>query len=122
MSAEFKDNHHGCYDRASWRLLEFTRRIREHPGMILHGIERPIHVGAHKEIGPVAPPGRTLAIIALAHLNALGVQDGREGFVLQADFLWYLSNEDTRLGEEAYMQANHLEQQIEYFGLRKAAA
>lgn len=122
MNRDRFDNHHGQWDARRWRMEAFTRRIREHPGMILHGVWRPTHEKAHREIPPVQPPGRTLAILALSHLNGLSVRDGREGFVLQADFLWHLSNEDSEFGNEAYIQAQHLEHQIEFFGLRSDVA
>lgn len=90
--------------------------------MIVHGLYIPTHNRLHQEIGPIKPPSRLLANVALNHLLSLDVTDGREGAILQADYLWQVARQDSELGNEAYAYAQHLDWQIEFLGLGKEAA
>lgn len=117
-----ENDHHLNWNKRQWTMDSFTRRIREHPGMIVHGLYVPTHNRLHSEIGPINPPSRDLAIIALTHLISLDITDGREGAIIQADYLWHLAQQDTEIGDEAYKQATHLDYQIEFLGLGKEAA
>ena len=118
---QFND-HHGWYNRKDFCYEEVTRKMREHPGSIIHGLHIAVHNRLHREIGPVVPPSRLLANIALNHLRSIDVSDGREGFILQADYLWGIAQQDTELGDEAYRLATHLDHQIQFLGLGKEAA
>lgn len=115
--AEQYNDHHLNFARREWVLNEFARKIRQHPGMIVHGLHVPKHNRLHQEIPPISPPSRLLATVALTHLNACNVKDGREGAVLQANYLWHLAGQDTELGDEAYKYAQHLDWQIDFLGL-----
>lgn len=116
------NDHHLNWEKRQWTMQGFTRRIREHPGMIVHGLYIPTHNRLHQEIGPIKPPSRLLANVALNHLLSLDVTDGREGAILQADYLWQVARQDSELGNEAYAYAQHLDWQIEFLGLGKEAA
>jgi len=116
------NDHHMFWEKRQWAMQGFTRRIREHPGMIVHGLYIPTHNRLHQEIGPIKPPSQLLANVALNHLRSLDVTDGREGAILQADYLWGVAEQDSELGDEAYKYAQHLEWQIEFLQLGKEAA
>jgi hypothetical protein len=90
--------------------------------MIVHNLYIPTHNRLHQEIGPIDPPTRNLAVVALTHLMSLDVEDGREGAIIQANYLWHLAQQDTELGDEAYKQATHLDYQIEFLNLGKEVA
>jgi hypothetical protein len=81
-----------------------------------------LHDELHHEIKPVTPPYRTLGIVALGHLNGLESADPLRVVTWHADFLWSLAEADTRMGHEALKQAEHLEKQIEFLGLRHEIA
>jgi hypothetical protein len=53
---------------------------------------------------------------------SLEIDDGREGAIIQADYLWGIAQQDSELGDEAYKYAQHLEWQIDFLGLGKEAA
>lgn len=114
--------HHLNWNKREWAMLGFARRIREHPGMIVHDLYIPTHNRLHQEIGPIKPPSALLGGIALSHLNSVDISDGREGAIIQADYLWKIAQQDSELGDEAYKYAQHLEWQIEFLGLGKEAA
>lgn len=118
---QFND-HHLNWNKREWMMYDFARRIRQHPGMIVHGLYIPTHNRLHQEIPPIAPPSKLLATVALTHLVACEVTDGREGAILQANYLWHLAGQDTPLGDEAYKYAQHLDWQIDFLGLGKEAA
>jgi hypothetical protein len=116
------NDHHLNWEKRQWRMFGFARRIREHPGMIVHGLYIPTHNRLHQEIPPIAPPSALLGGISLTHLMSIDVDDGRDGAILQADYLWKIAQQDTELGDEAYKYAQHLDWQIEFLGLGKEAA
>lgn len=116
------NDHHLNWEKRQWNMMGFARRIRQHPGMIVHGLYIPTHNRLHQEIPPIKPPSQVLANIALNHLMSLDVSDGREGAILQADYLWHLAGQDTDLGGEAYNYAQHLDWQIDFLGLGREAA
>lgn len=121
MKYQYND-HHVNWEKRQWQMHDFARRIREHPGMIIHGLYIPTHNRLHQEIGPIKPPSRRLGLAALSHLRTLDVDDGREGVLLQKDYLWRLAEQDSELGDEAYHYAQHLEWQAEFLGLGREAA
>jgi hypothetical protein len=118
---QFND-HHFWWNRREFVLQQATRRMRENPGSIIHGLHIAVHNRLHDEIGPIKPPSQLLANIALNHILAINVNDGREGALLQADYLWKIAQQDSELGDEAYKYAQHLEWQIDFLELGKEAA
>lgn len=112
------NKHHLRFERAHWVYQEFSRKVRQHPGMILHNVSIEEHRGLHKEVQGIRPVTKTLAIISLSHLMSMNTQDARQAAVPHADFLAYIGEDDTKLGEEARAHADHLNQQIDYFNLR----
>jgi hypothetical protein len=90
--------------------------------MIIHGLYIPTHNRLHQEIPPIKPPSQQLGQLAISHLRGLDVTDGREGAIVQADYLWHLASQDDEVGDEAYQYAQHLEWQIDFLGLGKEAA
>lgn len=121
MRQQYND-HHLNYNRRDWTMHRIARKIREHPGMIVHKLYIPTHNRLHQEIGPIKPPSEELGLIVLSHLRQLDISDGREGALLHADHLWELSKEDSELGDEAYKYARHMEDQIEFLQLGKEVA
>jgi hypothetical protein len=115
------NKHHLNWCRSQWYRDGISKRIREHPGMIIP-MRIEDHNALHKEIQPIKPPFRDLGVIALAHLHALDSTDPKFVIPLQADYLWYMAEADTQLGHEAFKYADHLEQQIAFIGLRRARA
>lgn len=116
------NDHHLNWEKRQWNMFGFARRIRNHPGMIVHGLYIPTHNRLHQEIPPIAPPSALLGGIALSHLMSLNIEDGREGAIIQADYLWQVARQDSELGDEAYRYAQHLDWQIDFLGLGKEAA
>lgn len=116
------NKHHLCFERKAWEREQFSRKIRQHPGMIIP-LYIPTHNALHREIGPIQPPYRTLGLVALAHLYSLDSTDPYYVIPTQADYLWSLTEkENGQLGDEAYKYAIHLEDQIQFLGLRQEAA
>ena len=115
------NNHHFRWNRAWWESEHYARRIRQFGGMILRLPIVP-HNELHEEIPPIKPPYRNLGLIELNHLHSLETVDPLVVIPWHADFLWQLAEEDSRIGHEAFKQADHLEQQIAFLGLRNAIA
>ena len=115
------NNHHLNWNKTWWERDQFSRRIRQHPGMIIR-LPIKLHDELHHEIPPAMPPHRTLGIVALGHLNGLESADPLKVVTWHTDFLWHLAEADSRLGHEALKQAEHLERQIGFLGLRYGEA
>lgn len=115
------NKHHTSWCKNQWYKDGVSKRIREHPGMIIP-LPIPLHNELHREIRPIAPPIRDLGLVALSHLQALGSTDPKFVLPLQADYLWYIAEADTQIGHEAFKYADHLEQQLAFLGLRTETA
>ena len=114
-----ENDHHLQWNRAEWMSQRIAKKIRQHPGMILHNVYIPTHRSLHREIQPIQIPSHTLAIVRLAHLNTIDLKDARTAAPVHADFLWRLAEMGPgRLGDESALYAQHLEDQIEFLGLR----
>lgn len=119
-----KDNinkHHVNWNRSWWESHHMSQRIRNHPGMIIP-LPIALHNELHHEIPPIRPPHPILAKLALSKLISTPAIEPVYVIPAQADYLWRLAEEDSLTGDEAYVQARHLEDQIEFLNLRNWAA
>lgn len=108
-----ENRHHTQWEKRQWWRDSVTRRMREHPGMIIK-LPIDVHNELHQEIRPIAPPHHTLGLIALAHLRAIDSIDPYIVIPKQTDYLWRLADRDSQVGHEAFKYADHLEQQIAF--------
>jgi len=116
------NRHHTQWSKREWSRESYSRKLREHPGMIIP-LYIPTHNSLHREIPPISPPFRTLGLIALAHLQSMDIVDPYYVIPSQADYLWQLAErQNGQIGDEAGKYAQHLEWQIEFLGLRQEAA
>ena len=78
----------------------------------------PVHNELHAEIPPMRPPHLVLARVILASLAS---QEGTAYEVVPAttNFLWDLAEADNQLGHESYRWALHLEEQMQFLGMRE---
>jgi hypothetical protein len=111
------NKHHTRWVRREWLMSSVTRKIREHPGMIIPLLKAE-HNELHREIEPVRPPYRTLALVELAHLQSFGSNTPELVIPSHAQYLAHIGEFDSKLGEEARIQADHLQQQIEFLGIQ----